>query len=269
MKKVSLSILMGVLSALLAFFSCATSEEMTSELDGEWEVVTVVMDSAIVDLNGLSADVDPYFGFDMGESRFYGNSAYNSLSGDLSADSLESGRLAIYHIATTMMASPTMNLEQSIVDNLEKVKRYETFGIPADTMEFYDENGKTLFTLARRAPYSRLMGKWQFVEIKGKHIEPPAVDNIPYVVFDINHNIKMIFGYTGCNAFNGSLRLEVGNSKIYFGEIAVSSQYCEDIPWENDLLSVFREAHHYAISDDEIDIFDAKGDEIAKLRKMR
>ena len=269
MKKNVFPILFAALFVLSSFFSCVTTEGSMSELEGEWEVVSVAMDSAVIDLNGLSADIDPYFGFDMAEARFYGNSAYNSLSGNLSADSLETGRLAIYHLASTMMASPTMNLEQTIVENLEKVQRFETFGIPADTMEFYDENGKTLFTLARRAPYSRLMGKWQFVKVKGKGIKVESAENIPYVVFDINHNVKMVFGYTGCNAFNGSIRLEVGNSNIHFGEVAVAGRVCEDIPWENDLLSAFAEAETYEINDDEIAIFNPKGDEIVRLKKMK
>lgn len=268
MKKKFFTPLLGWVSFLLLGASCATTEGMVSELDGEWEVVTVAMDSTVLDLNGLAADVDPYFGFDVSKDRFYGNTAYNAVSGNLAADSLDNGNLSIYHIATTMAASPTMNLEQSIVANLEKVKRYETYGTSADTLEFFDENGKMLFTLARRAPYSRLKGKWQFVSAKGKKIESKTKEEVPYVVFDISHNTKMIFGYTGCNAFNGSVRLEVGNEKIHFGEVAVAGRVCEDIVWEADLLSAFREADTYEVTDEEIRVFDAKGDEILRLKRM-
>ena len=268
MKKRLFTPWIGLLSLLLGYASCATTEGAMSELDGEWELVSVVMDTTVLDLNGLSADIDPYFGFDFSEARFYGNSAYNALSGNLSADSLENGQLSIHHLGTTMMASPTMSLEQSIVDNLERVQRFETYGAGADTLEFFDEKGQILFKLTRRAPYSRLMGKWQFVEIKGEDIEPQTDETLPYVVFDINHAAKMIFGFTGCNAFNGSVRLEVGNSKIHFGDIAVAGAHCEDIEWEADLLNSFQTADTYEVSHDEIRIFDAKGDEIVRLKKM-
>ena len=79
----------------------------------------------------------------------------------------------------------------------------------------------------------------------------------------------MIFGYTGCNAFNGSVRLEVGNNNIHFGEIAVAGRICEDIVWENDLLSGFRDADTYELLDEELRVFNAKGDEILRLQKMK
>lgn len=269
MNKMFFAPFVGLVSSLLVYASCVTTEGVMSELDGEWEVVTVTMDSTVLDLNGLAADVDPYFGFDVSQDRFYGNTAYNAVSGNLVADSLDNGNLSIYHIASTMKANPTMNLERSIVDNLEKVKRYESYGTGADTLEFFDENGKTLFTLARRAPYSRLKGKWQVAKAKGKRIEPETAETMPYVVFDISHNVKMIFGYTGCNAFNGSVCLEVGNDKIHFGEVAVAGRVCEDIVWENDMLSAFREADTYEVADGVMLIFNAKGDEILRLHQMR
>lgn len=261
--------LIGVVALLFVYASCATTEGALSELDGEWEVLSVSLDSVVVDIDDLSADIDPYFGFDVSKDRFYGNTAYNAVSGNLSADSLDSGRLAIYHIASRMVASPTMNLEQSMMDNLEKVKRYETFGTEADTLEFYDANGVRLFKLARRAPYSLLMGKWQFVKVKGKNIDPMAADKVPYVIFDISHNVKMIFGDTGCNAFNGRVRLEVGNQKIHFGDISVSTRICDEIAWENDLLTSLEEAETYETVDNQIRVFNANGDEIIRLQKLQ
>lgn len=253
---------------LLMSVSCATSEQVVSELDGEWELVSVAMDTTIYDLNGISTDIDPYLGFDLSRERFYGNAAYNTLTGDVFTDSLDMGRLGFFHVATTRTSGPTLSLEQSIVANLEKVQRYETFGLTADSLQFYDENGKMLFTLARRAPYSQLMGRWQITNVKGKDVGSEV--NAPYIAFDINRVSKVIYGNTGCNTFNGSLRLELGNQKIHFDNLAVSGSVYQQVTWEGDLLSAFNEVDTYTFEGkDEVRIFDAQGDEILRLERKK
>lgn len=113
-----------------------------SDLSGEW---------AIEFANGKkivgTAEIAPYIGFDVDESRIYGNVGCNTINGALIQDEGTSNSLHFDNIATTMMMCPDMETETIVLNALNETK---SFSVKDGKVYLLGENGNELLVLKKQ-----------------------------------------------------------------------------------------------------------------------
>lgn len=94
-----------------------------SDLSGEWAIEL----AGGKKIEG-TAEVAPYIGFDVDESRIYGNVGCNTINGVLVQDKNKPNSVWFDNIATTMMLCPDMETETVILNALNETKSFKTEG---------------------------------------------------------------------------------------------------------------------------------------------
>lgn len=117
-------------------------EVSLSDLSGEW---------AIEFANGKkivgTAEVAPFIGFNLDESRIYGNVGCNTINGALVQNEEKPNSLKFDNIATTMMMCPDMETETILLNALNETR---SFSMKDGRIYLLGENGNELLVLKKQ-----------------------------------------------------------------------------------------------------------------------
>ena len=119
----------------------AAPEVSLSDLSGEW-VIELVNGKKIVG----TAEVTPFIGFNLDESRIYGNVGCNTINGALTQEDGKPNSLRFDNVATTMMMCPDMETETIVLNALNETK---SFSMKDDKVYLLGENGNELLVLKK------------------------------------------------------------------------------------------------------------------------
>lgn len=120
----------------------AAPEVSLSDLSGEW-VIELVNGKKIVG----TAEVTPFIGFNLDESRIYGNMGCNTINGALTQEDGKPNSLRFDNVATTMMMCPDMETETIVLNALNETK---SFSMKDNKVYLLGENGNELLVLKKR-----------------------------------------------------------------------------------------------------------------------
>ena len=120
----------------------AAPEVSLSDLSGEW-VIELVNGKKIVG----TAEVTPFIGFNLDESRIYGNMCCNTINGALTQEDGKPNSLRFDNVATTMMMCPDMETETIVLNALNETK---SFSMKDNKVYLLGENGNELLVLKKR-----------------------------------------------------------------------------------------------------------------------
>ena len=120
----------------------ADPEVSLSDLSGEW-AVELVNGKKIVG----TADVAPFIGFNLDESRIYGNVGCNTINGALTQEDGKPNSLKFGNVAATMMMCPDMETETIVLNALNETRR---FSMKDGKVYLLGENGNELLVLKKQ-----------------------------------------------------------------------------------------------------------------------
>lgn len=120
----------------------ADPEVSLSDLSGEW-AVELVNGKKIVG----TADVAPFIGFNLDESRIYGNVGCNTINSALTQEDGKPNSLKFGNVAATMMMCPDMETETIVLNALNETRR---FSMKDGKVYLLGENGNELLVLKKQ-----------------------------------------------------------------------------------------------------------------------
>lgn len=238
--------------------SCQTARQATpsSMVEGEWKI-TEVNGSAI------KAQSSPYIGFNTQEKRVYGNFGCNRISGSFDFNG-KNEQIEFGQMLSTMMACPDMELEQSILQELNSVECIKFSD--NEHVALCDKNRNPLIQMERRfhtVPLSDIDGKWRIVSVFGENM--PVSDQTPYVNFDTVNSC--ISAFAGCNHLSGSIKSGEKNTLI-ISNAATTMMACPDMSTEENVFTALEQVSGFGISPDESLLpFSDGGNEVMKLKR--
>ena len=222
--------------------SCQVTRHATSSsmIEGEWNI-TEVNGSAI------NAHPSPYIGFNTQENCVYGNSGCNKIAGSFDFKG-KNGQIELGQMLSTMMACPNMELEQSILQELNSVECIKFSD--NEHLALCDKNRKPLIQMERRfhtVPLSDIDGKWRIVSVFGENM--PVSDQTPYVNFDTGNSC--ISAFAGCNHLSGSIKSGEKNTLI-ISNAATTMMACPDMRVEDMVKMVLPEIRTVDLVNDSV-----------------
>lgn len=252
--------LFAATTAAVLLASCQVSRKAVSSarIAGEWNIVEV---------NGeaVKAQPYPYIGFDTKNSRIYGNSGCNHITGGFELKG-KSGKITLGQMASTMMAGPDMELEQHVLAALSSVKRIGHAG--ADKLALYDAGKRPVMQLEKRfrevAP-DDIRGEWRIVRVFGKKLS--GMKQVPFINFDTQNS--RISAYAGCNRIMGGFRTEAPNT-ISFSGVVSTKMACPDMDAERNVLTALGQAKSFGLlTNGNLALFSASGNLVVELMRNR
>ena len=230
MKKTISSAAAGMALLALAASCSATQNMNISELSGRWEITAV--EGKAVEMTVPDAEI-PYLGFDTATGRLTGNAGCNSIKGAFVAGNGD-GKITFDKIASTRMMCPDMNVEQSVLQALDKVTGYKKTG--AGNVVLTGDNGTPLVSLRKvedGAVSGSLEGTWLIKTLDGKDLVPTPEASYT-VKFDAgNHTFSCA---TGCNILGGAFSAD--KSKFKFDLSTSTMMMCPDMSVEDTLKRI-------------------------------
>lgn len=206
-----------------------TVVDLSKVLNGEWTIESVGS-------TRIERDEDmPYIYFDVPELSFYASNGCNILNGVFV---LDGDRVTFSNILTTMRYCADVQFDTEInaviADGRTVKLRYDRIASDG-VIVVEDGNGRQLMMLRHHA-MAFLNGNWQVVEINGQ-----PVDNDEMTIYiDIPEGV--IHGNTGCNYFNGQIRIEPGQTNaISFSRMGVTQRMCHNADAERLMLVALEE----------------------------
>ncbi len=94
-------------------------------------------------------------------------------------------------------------------------------------------------------------GHYTVSELNGQEI---TTQN-PTITFDLNEN--RVYGYSGCNNFNGSFTVE--NNNITFGPIAATKKMCMDNSSEDELFKILQGTKTFSVENNTLTLSEVNG----------
>lgn len=108
--------------------------------------------------------------------------------------------------------------------------------------------------------------KWIITALKGQDMSDRE-KNGQIIYFTLNSEDHRVSGYSGCNTFMGTYKLEEGN-RISFSQMASTRMACPDAKIdEAQILSIFETADNFTISGDALALNKAKMAPLAEFKK--
>ncbi len=108
---------------------------------------------------------------------------------------------------------------------------------------------------------------WELIKLGDMPIDQSDMQG-KKIQFELNQTDKRVFGYSGCNSFNGSYKLGSGND-INFSQMASTRMACpENKINEQKVLNVFNEADNYTIDNNKLMLNDGKRSVLAIFKKV-
>lgn len=218
--------------------SCQTTRKgvTSSAIEGEWNI-TEVESSAV---KALPA---PYIGFDTKANRIYGNSGCNLISGMFDFKR-NKGKIELGHMASTMMACPNMELEQSVLRALGSVERISS--TDKEHLTLCDKDKNPLLKLEKRfriVPISDIKGEWRIVSVFGENMA--AMEEVPFVNFDMDNS--RVNAFAGCNRISGSYKTGEKPNELTISNVASTRMACPDMTTEQNVVNALSQVHSFGI----------------------
>lgn len=113
-----------------------------SSLNGEWKIVEI--DGKAIG----KTESQPFIGFDINESRIYGNAGCNNINGGFEQVKNQPLSLLPGQIVSTMMACPDLSTEDAVLAALNQVKSFRFVG--KEKAELLGAAGNPLLGLIRK-----------------------------------------------------------------------------------------------------------------------
>lgn len=108
--------------------------------------------------------------------------------------------------------------------------------------------------------------KWVITTFEGQNMGD-GEQNGRKIYFTLNSEDNRVNGYSGCNTFMGTYKLEEGN-RISFSQMGVTRMACPDSKIdEAKILSVFETADNFTVSGDKLSLNKAKMAPLAEFKK--
>ncbi|WP_455666584.1 META domain-containing protein [Phocaeicola sp.] len=120
----------------------AAPKVSVADLAGEWAIETVNGNQAVG-----NAEIVPFIGFNVEESRVYGNVGCNTINGAMIQDADKPEALSFGQIAATMMMCPDMATERAVLNALNETK---SFSMKDGKVYLLGENGNELLVLKKQ-----------------------------------------------------------------------------------------------------------------------
>ncbi|MBA6151327.1 META domain-containing protein [Gelidibacter maritimus] len=108
--------------------------------------------------------------------------------------------------------------------------------------------------------------KWIITTLEGQDMSDRE-ENGQVIYFTLNSEDNRVNGFSGCNSFMGTYKLEEGN-RISFSQMGVTKMACPDAKIdESQILSVFEHADNFTITDGKLALNKAKRAPLATFKK--
>ena len=109
--------------------------------------------------------------------------------------------------------------------------------------------------------------KWVITTLEGQNMSGMKHQDGQVIYFTLNSEDNRVNGYSGCNTFMGTYKLEEGN-RISFSQLGMTKMACPDSEInEAKILSVFETADNFTISGDKLSLNKAKMAPLAEFKK--
>ena len=130
--------------AAAIIMSCGSTKSVSdvAALNGEWNIVEVDGNK----IKPADAEEAPFLGFDASESRVYGCTGCNRLTGAVKMDS--KGNIDFSQTGSTRMMCANMKVERMVLDALGKTSKFALSG--SDRLSLNDAAGKAVIVLEKR-----------------------------------------------------------------------------------------------------------------------
>lgn len=211
---------------------------LAQRLNGEWTIIEVGKRKIVRD------EDMPYINFSAAEDRFYASNGCNILNGTFLTPA--DNQITFANVLSTMKYCHDNDFQYQINEVLrDGAQIYTKFTKSGNETILHlsaAPAGQPLLTL-RRHNLEQINGLWDVTRLNGKKVNVPDAN----IFFDITE--LTVHGNTGCNYFNGSLRIDptIPNA-ISFSGMAVTGRMCENTDFEMTMLVALEEAHTYRIS---------------------
>lgn len=246
----------AMMAAVALMSSCKTVK--TPALEGEWNVTAV-------EGKAVQAEQLPYVGFDTEKSMVYGNAGCNLISGTYRVEG-NTSKIELGHMASTMMACPNMELEQSVLKALNGVERIKA--TDADHLLLQDADKNTLLQLEKRfriVALEDISGEWRIVSVFGEKM--PAMDEVPAVNFDIE--AKRLSAYAGCNRLSAGF-MPGEKNELSVGNVMATRMACPDMTTEQNVINALGQVKSYGVAlNGNLLLFSAGGQTVMELMRNR
>lgn len=226
-----------------------------ARLNGEWNIDNV---------NGqkVTGEDRPFVGFDLSQSRFYGNNGCNLINGDAIID--RNNKLQFGNMISTQRYCADAPFQYIINTTLDQVRSYKVSRYGNEYyLDLFNQRGHLIMVL-RKHDIEFLNGAWRVTAING---EPNSNEAIRFVI-DLPE--KKIHGNAGCNIINGEISIDpdVANS-VQFANIASTRMMCPDLSTETAVLVALEETEKVlAKSDDTISFINHAGNTVLQLVRI-
>lgn len=248
------NVFFAVMAGAILMSSCKTVK--TSALEGEWNVTAV---------NGKAVQAEqlPYVGFAAEDNRVYGNAGCNFISGTYRVKG-KTSKIQLGHMASTMMACPNMELEQSVLEALNGVERIDV--TDADHLLLQDGGKNTLLQLEKRfriVPLADIRGEWRIVSVFGEKM--PVMEEVPAVNFDIENN--RLSAYAGCNRLSAGFEPGEKNT-LNVGQVMSTRMACPDMTTEQNVTTALVQVKSFGVDlNGHLLLFSAGGQKVMELMR--
>ena len=211
---------------------------LAQQLNGEWTIIEAGNHKIVRD------EDMPYINFSAAEGKFYASNGCNILNGTFFTPG--ENEITFSSVLSTMKFCQgndfQYQINEVIRDGSQVYAKFTKSGNETILHLSSAPDGKPLLTL-RRHNLEQINGQWDVTRVDGKKTKVEEAN----IFFDINE--LTVHGNTGCNYFNGSIRIDptIPNA-ISFSGMAVTGRLCENTEFEMAMLVALEEAHTYRIS---------------------
>ncbi|MXV38662.1 META domain-containing protein [Flavobacteriaceae bacterium Ap0902] len=231
--------LSGIILAFL--MSSCTTQQMNSNnqtIEGKWELSSI---------NGEEINSEKLLTLTLGENnQLYGYFGCNQVNGTytINGNSMSTSQLS----STRMMCDEqAMAYERTVLNALENKQSMQR-----DENEMKLNTGDTQLTFNRIGNTAVVGRYWKLLELDGEKVT--FAENQEKEQFMIFKTGDKVYGFTGCNYFNGSFELEGDNEISFDQNMATTMMACQDID-ESKYLQVFKNAETYKVSNNKLYLY--------------
>lgn len=107
---------------------------------------------------------------------------------------------------------------------------------------------------------------WSLIEINGQSIEDLPLMREPYM--RLNSDDQRAEANGGCNGMGGSYELDESEFSLRFSQFISTKMACENMEIEQQLAQVIEQTDHYAVGNNQLELFDAEGSKLAQFRAI-
>jgi heat shock protein HslJ len=147
-----------------------------------------------------------------------------------------------------------------------KEEKIDTAKLPADG----STNKYTLVEILEKKPDPkfRIHDIWALEAISGLNIEKPNENDLMHnPSIEINLTEMRIMGTDGCNNFRGSIKA-IEDDELKFGPVAATMKMCPDMEISDKFNTAINKVGKYRIENLKLYLYDEKGTELLRFKKV-